>query len=111
MSREEEEKLENLSFLGKGVQLRQQFFEELVLNGVAGSISAAGLSCIGLRDPVDGADGPMSKMYSVLHGLCQKGVPIPGVVVCCSVCVGVCVCWSVRIGVCVMGCVCWACVL
>ena len=74
--KDSEETLETLSFLGKGISLRQQFFQELDLCGFTAQVTLSGLSAVPLRNAVQARVGPVSKMYGFIHELGQK-VSIP----------------------------------
>ena len=74
--KDSEETLETLSFLGKGISLRQQFFQELDLCGFTAQVTLSGLSAVPLRNAIQAQVGPVSKMYGFIHDLGQK-VSIP----------------------------------
>ncbi len=73
---EKEQELKALSFLGKDIKIRLQFFENMHLRGVAGQATVHGLSCISLRPEIDARVGPVSNIYNIMHRMGQK-MPIP----------------------------------
>ena len=68
--------METLSFVGKSITLRQQFFQELDLCGFTAQVTLSGLSAVPLRNAIQAQVGPVSKMYGFIHDLGQK-VSIP----------------------------------
>jgi hypothetical protein len=73
---EKEQELKELSFLGKDIKIRLQFFENMRLRGVEGQVTVHGLSSISLRPEIEACVGPVSNIYNILHRIGQK-MPIP----------------------------------